>query len=180
MINSLTEKYSSLLGVPYKDVAFPLREDCLTTLARYFLEFENITINQDYARYSGWERDGLNFFHDYYAAEGFKLLDIDRGSNWLTELQTGDVLLMSLNGNGQNTRGNANHCAVWIEPRFILHNLYGRSSEIIPFKYKSCTTHILRHSGIASKEKYIESADVLAILPKSKRELLENARGETQ
>lgn len=179
MNRELMDKYSALLGIPYKDVAFPLREDCLTTLARYFDKFEGIKINQDYSRYSGWERDGLNFFHDYYAEEGFELLDIERGHNWLEQLQTGDVLLMSLNGNGHNTKGNANHCAVWIEPRFILHNLYGRASEIIPFRYKNSTTHVLRHKDIPSRKKNIESLDVLTILPKSKRELLINAAEQT-
>lgn len=171
-------KYDHLLG---RNFSYDSGGDCLKLACDYFKDFHDITINNDYARYEGWERDGLNLFADNYEAEGFQLLELQRGTNWSQKLQDGDVLLMSLHGSSDRVAtGVANHCAIWLEPRMILHHMYGRKSEIIPFRFKNSTTHILRHKDIPTKEKHIEEINILDILPARKRELLINARRATE
>ena len=167
-------KYDHLLGVKF---SYEQGKDCLTTLCNYFKTMHDITIGNDYARYAGWERDGLNLFVDNFRKEGFELLDFPRSDKWGKHLQTGDVLLMSLHSlQDRRATGVANHCAIWLEPRMILHHMFGRNSEIIPFKYRNSTTHILRHKDIPLKQKVVENLDFFDILSPRKRELLENAK----
>ena len=167
-------KYDHLLG---DDFSYEDGEDCLTTLSKYFDTMEGIEVKSDYARYEGWERDGLNLFADNFRKEGFEILDFPRGDPWGNYMQTSDVILMSIHGfSDRPATGVANHCAVWLEPRMMLHRMYGRKSEIIPFRFKNSTTHILRHKDIASRKKEVDKVDFFDILSPRKRELLENAQ----
>lgn len=167
-------KYDNLTG---RNFSYENGDDCLKLAADYFKEFHDISVRADYARYEGWERDGLNLFADNYENEGFQLLDLPRGTNWTKKLRTGDVLLMSIHGaSDRRATGVANHCAIWLEPRMILHHMFGRKSEIVPFRYKNSTTHILRHPDVLIEDKDVERVDILDILSPRKRELLLNAR----
>lgn len=169
-------KYDELLGKNFKYA----EQDCLTSLTSYFSKFENIEIDNTYSRWEGWDREGHNLFVENFKKEGFEILDFPRGDNWGEHLQTSDVLLMSIHGlSDRRASGVANHCAVWLEPRMILHHLYGRRSQIIPFKYKNATTHVLRHKDIPLREKEVEKVSFLDILPVRKREQFENVRAST-
>lgn len=171
-------KYDHLLN---KDFSYDTGADCLATLCAYFDTIHGITVRNNYARYEGWERDGLNLFVENYYKEGFRLLDIPRSDNWFTALQDGDVLLMSLHSlSDRANTGVANHCAIWLEPRMMLNHMYGRKSAIIPFKYKNSTTHILRHKDLPMKKKEVESLDVMSILSPRKRDLLRDAQRATE
>jgi len=170
-------KYSHLTGVDFKYG----EKDCLTTLTRYFKTMENIEVKNDYARWEGWEREGHDLFVDNFRKEGFELLDFPRSAKWGEHMQTSDVILMSIHSlQDRQSSGVANHCAVWLEPRMMLHHMYGRRSEIIPFKYRNATTHILRHKDIPLRKKEVDKLDFLDILSPRKRELLENAQRATE
>lgn len=170
-------KYNHLIG---KNFSYEGGQDCLTTAVDYFKSIHGIEVKNDYARYAGWERDGLNLFVDNFRNEGFEILDFPRADKWGDHLQDGDVLLMSIHGfSDRPATGVANHCAIWLEPRMILHHMFGRRSEIIPFKYKNSTTHILRHKDIPLKQKQVESVDFFDILSPRKREVLKNAQRAT-
>ena len=171
-------KYNHLIG---KNFSYEKGRDCFTLGVEYFRTVHNIEINNTYARYEGWERDGLNLLADNFEAEGFYILDTPRAGNWGTCLQNGDVLLMSIHGfSDRRSTGVANHCAIWLEPRMILHHMFGRRSEIVPFRYKNSTTHILRHKTIPKKEKKVEPLPFLDILSARKREALFNAQETTK
>lgn len=166
-------KYDHLTGVDFEYGS----EDCLTTLTKYFDTMENIKVGNDYARWAGWEREGHDFFVDNFRKEGFELLDFPRGDPWGKHMQTSDVMLMSIHSlSDRANSGVPNHCAVWLEPRMMLHHMFGRRSEIIPFKYRNSTTHILRHKDIPLRKKEVEKMDFFDILSPSKREMLENAQ----
>lgn len=166
-------KYDHLLGKKFEYGT----QDCLTTLSDYYRTIHGIEIGKDYARFPGWEREGLNLFVDNYYDEGFRLLEFARADNWYTHLQDGDLLFMSIHGlSDRANSGVANHCAIWLEPKMILHHMFGRRSQIIDFKYKNSTTHILRHKDVPLKEKEVEQVDFFDILSPRKREMLRNAQ----
>lgn len=169
-------KYDSLIG---KNFDYG-KQDCLTTVSAYFKAHEDLEVGDAYARWAGWEREGHDFFVDNFRKEGFEVLDFPRGSKWGEHMQTSDVILMSIHSmTDRHSSGVPNHCAVWLEPRMMLHHMFGRRSEIIPFKYKNATTHILRHKDIPLRKKEVEKLDFLDILSPRKRELLKNAETAT-
>jgi len=166
-------KYDHLLHKNFKYG----EQDCYATLCAFY-DFEyGIELDPSYSRFEGWEREGLNLFVENYEKEGFYLVDLDRQKNWFKELRTGDVLLVSMHSfSDRASKGVPNHCAIWLEPRMIMHHGFRRKSEIREFCFRNSTTHILRHKDVPLIEKEVESLPFSSILSPRKRELLENAR----
>lgn len=163
--------YPELLNVPFSFND----KDCLWALRSFYQKEYGIELT-DYARYEGWEYDGMNFMVERYPKMGFRMNDID--GDW-SKLQKGDVLLMAIyNNSAQRSDGQANHCAVYLGNNLMFHARFGGHSCVQRIK-KSMITHTLRHKDVAIQHKTLETVNYLTTMSEKKQRVLHNAIGKT-
>lgn len=93
----------------------------------------------DYAREDDWWLKGQNLYLDYFAAEGFVVVDA-------ADLRPLDAVLM------QVASPVPNHAGVIDEDGHLLHHVHGRlsSRDVYGGYWRKVTTHVLRHRSLLS------------------------------
>ena len=110
--------------------------DCYTLFRDFYKEEFGINM-RDYARYDGWQEDGLNLYADNMPKEGFYLLP--QGE----PLIYGDVILVCLYSSVPC------HAAIYVGENKILHHVQDHLSSSSPYKgvFRNCTASIWRHES---------------------------------
>lgn len=110
--------------------------DCYTLFRDFYREEFNIDL-PNFARYDGWQNDGLNLYADNMPKHGFYL--VPQGE----PLMYGDVILVCL------CSPVPCHSAIYIGENKILHHVQDHLSCISPYRgvFKNCTASIWRHES---------------------------------
>lgn len=124
--------------------------DCFSLLKTVYAEQYGIEL-KEYARFFGWEQQGLTILDDHYKDLGFRLVD--------DIPQEGDVFLMALRSKTPN------HIALYVGGGNILHHMMDQPSKIELYKYRGVTTHHLRHKDLKLPEPPKEEIHMKDYLP---------------
>ena len=110
--------------------------DCYTLFRDFYKNEFGIDL-PNFARYDGWQNDGLNLYADNMPKHGFYLLG--QGE----QLMYGDVILVCLYSPVPC------HAAIYIGENKILHHVQDHLSSISPYRgvFKNCTASIWRHES---------------------------------
>lgn len=110
--------------------------DCYTLFRDFYKNEFGIEL-PNFARYDGWQNDGLNLYADNMPKHGFYLLE--QGE----ELMYGDVILVCLYSSVPC------HSAIYVGENKILHHVQDHLSSISPYRgvFRNCTASIWRHES---------------------------------
>ncbi len=129
--------------------------DCLALASDFYRENYGILI-ADYARPRDWASGELDLASFIARREGFEKL-----TEWtLSQLHPGDILCMTIG------EGNANHVAVYLGNREILHHLSNRLSRVDPLNriWESSISYILRHPRVTFDRESVPQLTLMEVL----------------
>lgn len=131
------KSYIDLEGLPYAEG----RDDCYGLARRYYRKY-GLNL-RNYARPTGFSYYGMDLISKNLEAEGFVYLDVA-----LDRLEVGDGITMAINRSEF-----ANHVAVYVGNRMILHHLHGAKSiaENFSDRWKSRVMNIVRHPKVTEQ-----------------------------
>ncbi len=130
--------YLGLEGLPYVEG----RDDCYGLLRKYYWKNYQIRL-ENYARPFGFSFQGMDLINKNLEQEGFEYIDLS-----LNHLEIGDGLVMSI---GRTPL--ANHVAVYVGNRMILHHLQGQKSiaENLSDRWKARVLNTVRHPKVTEQ-----------------------------
>lgn len=147
----MTIRYEHLLGKAFEFG----KQDCYTPIRDFYLDNYGIEL-PNYARPANFWEFGMDMYMDRFRKNGFSVLHCHP-----SELQVGDVFLMSIHADV------VNHAGVLIERGRMLHHMVKQISTVVPYAgiWRNNTMAIVRHR------------DVLAPSPTSRTDILELVPG---
>lgn len=154
-------KYEHLLGRPFVHGS----QDCYGLIRDFYRDNFGLTLT-NYARPTDWWWNGLDLYRKYFAAEGFRSIDVP-----LNEVRPADLFLVALDAEIPN------HAAIYLGDGKILHHRYGKLSQVHPYSgaMRNRTTGIIRHKDVPDLRPPLEPFDIMQRLLPHKRRKLEAA-----
>ncbi|CAI2922626.1 C40 family peptidase [Serratia entomophila] len=125
-----TQGIKPLLGRPFVHGIW----DCYALVRDWYAQERDITL-PNFERTDCWWGRGENLYMKHYAEAGFVLAS--------GEMQSGDVVIMQVRADEPN------HAAVYLGEGVIIHHMYGRLSQRVPYGgyWLARTIITLRHKG---------------------------------
>lgn len=155
----MTVRYEHLVGRKFTGLG---KQDCLDLTRHFFRDNFDIEI-PNFARPNDWKSDELDLIGSLGPVANFQRIE-----EWKpAELRPADLLCIAIG------EAKPNHLAIYLGEDRILHHLYGRMSDVAPFRdiWRTRTAYIYRHS---------EVPDLRPVYPDVSLEDLINARNDAQ
>jgi cell wall-associated NlpC family hydrolase len=148
-------KYEELVGIAFDHG----KDDCYGIIRRFYDINYGIQLT-NYARPDSWWEHGLDLYTQNFAAEGFRVQDID-----LSQVKIGDLFLIAIGS------FKATHAAIYVGDGMILHHFYGRLSTVEAYRgvWRNKTIAIIRHKDVVAETETEKTVDLMTLLPENRR-----------
>ncbi|MBN7759787.1 C40 family peptidase [Nitratireductor aquibiodomus] len=142
-------------------------KDCYGLLRDFYKDIFHVDL-PNFARPEDFYQRGLNLFQEHYREVGFRELNVHP-----SEYKFGDVILCAIDSSF------GNHCGVFVENGRVIHHLYGRLSEVSPFRgiVRNSCIGVYRHKDVTDvSAPQTEVKDLRDFLSPKKQKKLDELR----